>query len=234
MWKSQFQCDELGTNPSNGRSFGVDLGEALWVPCKAVFLTQPRTRWVISHDADVQAPEPETEEQAWLPGPHGNQRGSQDSQPTSSARSAAIGRERRLEVAPMGEARPGAGAPGGHGLPPRCRITRSREIRNLLRRGKRRKTSHLDVFFLSSEGGFPRIGFVVPKHHRRVVDRNRLKRRLRGVGRREILCRLTEEGALWDLLIRARREAYEASYRQLRQELLEVTEELCSGRFFWR
>ncbi len=134
----------------------------------------------------------------------------------------------------MGKARPGEGAPGSLGLPPQCRITRSPEIRAVLRQGRRRKTSHLDVFFLSSEMELSRVGFVVPKHQRRVVDRNRLKRRLRGIGRREVLPRLREGGALWDLVIRARREAYEASYRQLRQELLEVTEELCSGRFFWR
>ena len=78
------------------------------------------------------------------------------------------------------------------------------------------------------------MGIVVPKHHRQVVNRNRLKRRLREVGRRDILPRLREEGLFLDLLIRARREAYEASYRQLRRELLEVTDELCSGRSSWR
>jgi ribonuclease P protein component len=87
---------------------------------------------------------------------------------------------------------------------------------------------------LSSKEARPRIGVVVPKHHRRVVDRNRVKRRLRELSRRELLPRLREEGVPLDLLIRARREAYEASYRQLRIELLEVTEELCSGRFSWR
>jgi ribonuclease P protein component len=75
---------------------------------------------------------------------------------------------------------------------------------------------------------------VVPKHHRTVVARNRLKRRLREISRRELLPRIREEGLLLDLLIRARRDAYEASYRQLKRGLLEITEELCSGRFFWR
>jgi ribonuclease P protein component len=100
----------------------------------------------------------------------------------------------------------------------------------LLRRGRRKKTSHLDVFFLSSGGDGARVGVVVPKHHRRVVDRNRIKRRLREVCRRELLPRMRESDLHLDLLIRARREVYEASYRQLQRELLEVTEELCSGR----
>jgi len=134
----------------------------------------------------------------------------------------------------MGEARPGAGAPGGFGLPPSSRITRTRDIRALMRRGRRKKTSHLDVFFLSSNEAGSRVGIVVPKHHKRVVDRNRVKRRLREVCRRELLPRFKEEGVRLDLLIRVRREAYEASYQQLQRELLEVTEELCSGRFSWR
>jgi len=134
----------------------------------------------------------------------------------------------------MGEAHPEAGAPGGFGLPPSSRITRTRDIQALMRRGRRKKTSHLDVFFLSSNEDGLRVGIVVPKHHRRVVDRNRVKRRLREVCRRELLPRFKEGGVRLDLLIRARKEAYEASYRQLQRELLEVTEELCSGRFSWR
>jgi len=133
----------------------------------------------------------------------------------------------------------GQGSPGREGLarfrfPASRRITRSREIRSLFRRGRKKKTSHLDVFFLSSEGPAARVGFVVPKHHRGVVDRNRVKRRLKEIGRRDILPTLTDGRIVVDLLIRARREAYEASFRQLRRELLEVTEEICSGWPFWR
>lgn len=75
---------------------------------------------------------------------------------------------------------------------------------------------------------------VVPKHGSRVVDRNRLKRRLREIVRRELLPRLKDEGLRLDLLVRGRKEAYQASYRRLRAELLEVTEELCSGQYSWR
>ncbi len=126
------------------------------------------------------------------------------------------------------------GAPGGFRLPPSSRITRAPEIQALLRRGKRKKTSHLDVFFLSSQGPEPRVGLIVPKHRRRVVDRNRVKRRLREVGRREVLPRLRAAGMAVDVLVRVRKEAYETTYRQLRQELVGVTEELCSGPFSWR
>ena len=120
--------------------------------------------------------------------------------------------------------RPEAGAPGRFRLPAESRITRTLEIRALLRKGKRKKTSHLDVFFLSSGNTEPRFGLVVPKHRKRVVDRNKVKRRLREIGRRELLPRMRERGQAGDLLIRARREAYEASYHQLRREMIEIAE----------
>lgn len=181
-----------------------------------------------SHDADVQSPEPEKKEQARVPGPDGNQGREEDPQPATPEGPATAGGERRLEIEPMGLACPEAGAPGRFRLPAESRITRTRDIRALLRKGKRKKTSHLDVFFLSS-GGWSRLGLVVPKHRNRVVDRNQVKRRLREIGRRELLPRLREVGESWDILVRARREAYGASYQQLRRELIEVAEELCSG-----
>jgi ribonuclease P protein component len=66
------------------------------------------------------------------------------------------------------------------------------------------------------------------------VDRNRVKRRLREVGRKEVLSRLRVSGVSLDLLIRARREAYGIAYRELRKELIEMIEELCSGPSSWR
>jgi ribonuclease P protein component len=133
----------------------------------------------------------------------------------------------------VGEEYPGAQSPGGFAMPPSSRITRSREIRKLLRSGKRRKTSHLDVFFLSSEESGPRVGLVVPKYRRSAVDRNLVKRRLRELSRRELVPRLRASSVSLDLLIRARREAYDVRYGQLRLELLKVTEELCSGQSSW-
>ena len=58
---------------------------------------------------------------------------------------------------------------------------------------------------------YPRIGIVVPKHRRRIVDRNRVKRRLREIVRTRVLPELNGI----DLLIRARPEAYASSFEQL-------------------
>ena len=57
----------------------------------------------------------------------------------------------------------------------------------------------------------PRVGVVVPKHRRRIVDRNLVKRRLRELVRINLLPGL--KGV--DLLIRARPEAYGSSFDQL-------------------
>ncbi len=216
------------------RAFGVDPSGRCLVPLKANFRTQPGTERVIDHDADVQTPESQAEEQTWVPGPNADQGGPQDPKPASPTWPASLGSERRLEVGSSGMAHPVAGAPGSFRLPPGSRITRTRDIRALLRNGRRKKTSHLDVFFLSSGASLPRLGLVVPKHRRRIVDRNRLKRRLREIGRRELLPRLREEGLGLDVLVRARREAYGVGYGQLRQELMEMIEELCSGPASWR
>ena len=122
----------------------------------------------------------------------------------------------------------GPDARGGFGLPRRARITASEEIRSLFRRGKRSRTRHLDAFVSPSPAGVARLGVVVPKHRHTVVERNRLKRRLRELGRTVLLPSLGNSGAAVDILLRARPEAYAASFADLRDEVGALTEELCS------
>jgi ribonuclease P protein component len=64
--------------------------------------------------------------------------------------------------------------------------------------------------------GHPRMGLIVPKFQSSGVARNRLRRRLREIWRRDIQ---PHQPAL-DLVIRARREAYQAGFVQLREQLL--------------
>jgi ribonuclease P protein component len=64
--------------------------------------------------------------------------------------------------------------------------------------------------------GQPRMGLVVPKFQSSAVARNRLRRRLREIWRREI--QLGQPDC--DVVIRARREAYGASFETLRSQLL--------------
>ena len=59
------------------------------------------------------------------------------------------------------------------------------------------------------------MGLIVPKFQSTGVARNRLRRRLKEVWRRELM----EAMPAWDVVIRARREAYAATIDALRSEL---------------
>ena len=61
----------------------------------------------------------------------------------------------------------------------------------------------------------PRVGVVVPKYRRDIVDRNRTKRQLRELARTRIL---PVVGSV-DVLLRAKPEAYGASFEQLAVEV---------------
>lgn len=112
----------------------------------------------------------------------------------------------------------------GQRLPRARRITRGDEIRALFRRGKRSRTAHLDVFDSASPVAHPRVGVIVPRYRQTVVRRNRVKRRLREILRRDVLPRLDEAGLALDVLVRARREAYDARFAELREELVRWTD----------
>ncbi len=100
------------------------------------------------------------------------------------------------------------------------RISRSAEIRGLLQRGTRSRTAHLDVFDSASPAAFSRTGVVVPKHRRSLVQRNRLKRRLRELMRTVVVPWLDAHGLGLDVMVRARREAYEVPFAVLRAEVV--------------
>ena len=64
--------------------------------------------------------------------------------------------------------------------------------------------------------GHPRMGLIVPRYQSSAVARNRLRRRVREIWRREVQA----HQPAWDLVIRARREAYTAPFGALRDDLL--------------
>jgi ribonuclease P protein component len=114
----------------------------------------------------------------------------------------------------------GARESRGRGFPRERRITRGAEIRALFARGKRSRTPHLDVLFSDSPASFARAALVVPRYGNTAVRRNRVKRRLKEVLRREMLPRLDAAGVRVDVVVRARREAYDVSYARLSEELV--------------
>ena len=89
-------------------------------------------------------------------------------------------------------------------------------MQSVLRTGKRIRTEHLDLRIGASLLHHPRVGFIVPKHGRSIVERNQLKRRLREIVRQTILQRIVPV----DMIVRARAEAYSATFASLERELV--------------
>jgi ribonuclease P protein component len=174
------------------------------------------------NEADIQAAQPQAVEQARVSRPHGDEGRPQDAQPSQAARTRPHrGNDRDEAVDAESRSRP-------ERLPRGARIHSSSEIRRLLAKGKRQRTASLDVYVTASEAARSRLGVIVPKHGRRIVDRNLLKRRLREIGRRQILPALDARGARRDILIRARVAAYGAEFEALAREVSELVEGLCS------
>ena len=70
---------------------------------------------------------------------------------------------------------------------------------------------------MDNTAGHPRMGLIVPRFQSTAVARNRLRRRLGEIWRRE----LQQRQGPRDLLIRARKEAYAATFSGLRDDLLD-------------
>ena len=106
-------------------------------------------------------------------------------------------------------------------LPRTFRLARASEIRALMTQGKRRRTDHLDLFTRPSPVGHSRLAVIVPRHTHTAVLRNQLRRRIKEIGRRDVLPVL---GAPTDVGIRARPGAYGVTFDRLR---LEIVAALC-------
>jgi ribonuclease P protein component len=101
-------------------------------------------------------------------------------------------------------------------LPRAHRLARATDIRRCLAKGRRRRFGHLEMIWTDNLTGHPRMGLIVPRFQSSAVARNRLRRRLREIWRREV----QQHQPAWDLVIRARREAYAAKVAALREDLL--------------
>jgi ribonuclease P protein component len=80
------------------------------------------------------------------------------------------------------------------------------------------KAQLLDVRRLDSPAGHVRVAIVVPKHGFTAVRRNKLKRQLRELARQTLLPRPVS----CDILLRARREAYVATFDVLRDDVSDL------------
>ena len=72
------------------------------------------------------------------------------------------------------------------------------------------------MMWRDNPAGRPRLGLIVPRFQFTAVARNRLRRRLKEIWRRQLQAGLPAG----DLVIRAKREAYGMSFAQMQGELL--------------
>ena len=179
--------------------------------------------WATPDEADIQAAESQKTQHAWIPCTDENPRRPQGPQSSSETRSRSAGSLDRPQVAPVRADR-------SEHFPRSVRIRRSNEIQEILQQGKRERTRNLEIFFARPGASFSRLGVVVPKHGQRIVERNRLKRRLREIGRRRVIPHLSSRGCEGDVLIRATRSAYRASFPDLEREINEAVEGFCSEK----
>ncbi len=71
------------------------------------------------------------------------------------------------------------------------------------------------MIWVDNTTGQPRMGLIVPRFQCTAVARNLLRRRLKEIWRRDV----RPVQPAWDLVIRARREAYAASFAALEGQL---------------
>ena len=97
----------------------------------------------------------------------------------------------------------------------------------MFREGRRRTSGSLEAYLRTAPNApGPRIGVVVPRHGQTIVQRNRLRRRLRELLRTEWLPAARDGDSGADLLVRTRRSAYERTFPELRAELRSCLEAL--------
>ena len=82
------------------------------------------------------------------------------------------------------------------------------------------QTERLEARAAASLFLHPRVGIVVPKHRHKVVARNLVKRRLRELVRTSLLPALPRI----DLLIRAKPEAYDSTFKELSADVAQIGE----------
>jgi len=107
------------------------------------------------------------------------------------------------------------------GLPRRARLRRAADIKTVLR-GRRLRSGPVDIFLSEPDSPISRAGIIVPRHGHTAVARNRLKRRLREIVRIKVMPLLARDGMEADIVLRARPQAYEASFDELAGSVVRV------------
>jgi len=165
-----------------------------------------------SHEAVVSSAQQAADRQTWIPRPDGVPLGPRDTVAPSQEGPEAADRSDWLQARePLTT---------NERLPRARRLVSQGDRTRCLTEGHRRRSRSLDFSWLDNTTGHPRMGLIVPKFQSTAVARNRLRRRLLELWRRNVMGR---QGAR-DLLIRARRDAYQAAFVELRSEVLQFAD----------
>ena len=159
-----------------------------------------------SDETELSSAQSAPDQQAWLPRADGNAVGARNTEPAAQERPQTADREAPLQA---------RGALTAEGLPRSWRITSGPDLAAVLQQGQGRRTPRLELASRPNQVGHARLGVIVPRFDQTAVARNRLRRRLRELSRRDVVRRV---GGL-DLVLRARREAYRANPLALAQDI---------------
>jgi len=107
-------------------------------------------------------------------------------------------------------------------------VTRSADLETVRREGKRFRTATLEVRYIASLSRHSRLGVIVPRHKHSAVDRNRVKRRLRDLGRTRLVPALASQPPL-DVVVRAFPEAYAMDHAALAGEMERIVRRLVAS-----
>jgi ribonuclease P protein component len=106
--------------------------------------------------------------------------------------------------------------------PSRVRLGRGADLVRCWESGRRVRMRRLDVAWRPNSQGHARAGIVVPRFGETAVARNRLRRRVREILRRELLHTLPAV----DVVVRAKHGAYTARLAELRVELADAADRM--------
>jgi ribonuclease P protein component len=103
-----------------------------------------------------------------------------------------------------------------------ARLQRRSEFDLVYRNGRRRSSARFVIFYRANGGPQSRCGFSVKKAVGNAVVRNRIRRRIREIIRRNS----SEIPSGWDLVIHPRRSVAQAPFAPLTAELLGLMQNL--------
>jgi ribonuclease P protein component len=101
-------------------------------------------------------------------------------------------------------------------------LARKAEFEAVYRSGGRRSSAQFVVFYRANGGAQSRFGSSVKKQLGNAVVRNRIRRRIREILRRNS----SETPSGWDIVIHPRRSVARANFAQLQAELLALLKTL--------